>query len=66
MKDYVCISKRGGKEMFVQLSHPAEHGQADFGEALAVIGGDLRPKLPPLGREFLDLIAFETKVTQMS
>jgi hypothetical protein len=27
------------EEMFVPLSHPAGHAQADFGEALAVIGG---------------------------
>jgi hypothetical protein len=25
--------------MFVPLSHPPGHGQADFGEALVVIGG---------------------------
>jgi len=39
VKDYVRSQKRGGKEMFVPLSHPAGHGQADFGEALVVIGG---------------------------
>jgi len=39
VKDYVRIRKRGGKEMFVPLSHPAGHAQADFGEALVVIGG---------------------------
>jgi len=39
VKDYVRLKKRGGKEMFVPLSHPAGHGQADFGEALVVIGG---------------------------
>ena len=39
VKDYVRTEKRGGKEMFVPLSHPAGHGQADFGEALVVIGG---------------------------
>lgn len=39
VKDYVRIKKRGGKEMFVPLSHPAGHAQADFGEALVVIGG---------------------------
>jgi len=39
IKDYVRRKKRGNKEMFVPLSHPAGHGQADFGEALVVIGG---------------------------
>ncbi|WP_173507176.1 IS21 family transposase, partial [Marinobacterium sp. xm-d-510] len=31
--------KRTGKEMFVPLSHQPGHAQADFGEALVVIGG---------------------------
>jgi len=39
VKDYVRSQKRGGKEMFVPLSHPPGHAQADFGEALVVIGG---------------------------
>ena len=39
IKDYVRSKKRGNKEMFVPLSHPAGHGQADFGDALVVIGG---------------------------
>ena len=39
VKDYVRSNKRGGKEMFVPLSHPPGHAQADFGEALVVIGG---------------------------
>ena len=39
IKDYVRSKKRGGKEMFVPLGHPPGHGQADFGEALVVIGG---------------------------
>lgn len=39
VKDYVRIKKRGGKEMFVPLSHPPGHAQADFGEALVIIGG---------------------------
>lgn len=39
MKDYVRTKKRGGKEMFVPLSHPAGHAQAGFGKALVVIGG---------------------------
>ena len=39
VKDYVRCKKRGGKEMFVPLSHSPGHAQADFGEALVVIGG---------------------------
>ena len=39
VKDYVRSKKRGSREMFVPLSHPAGHAQADFGEALVVIGG---------------------------
>ncbi len=29
----------GSREMFVPLAHPPGHGQADFGEAVVVIGG---------------------------
>ena len=39
VKDYVRLRKRTCKEMFVPLSHPPGHAQADFGEALVVIGG---------------------------
>jgi len=39
VKDYVRAQKCGSREMFVPLSHPPGHGQADFGEALVVIGG---------------------------
>ncbi|SFG41398.1 hypothetical protein SAMN05443635_11669 [Roseobacter denitrificans OCh 114] len=39
VKDYVRGKKRGSREMFVPLSHPHGHAQADFGEALVVIGG---------------------------
>ncbi len=39
VKDYVRGKKRGSREMFVPLSHPPGHAQADFGEALVVIGG---------------------------
>jgi len=38
VKDYVRSKKRGSREMFVPLSHPPGHAQADFGEALVVIG----------------------------
>ncbi len=39
VKDYVRLRKRTGREMFVPLHHPPGHAQADFGEALVVIGG---------------------------
>jgi transposase len=39
VKDYVREQRLRRKEMFVPLTHPAGHGQADFGEALAVIAG---------------------------
>ncbi len=39
VKDYVRERRRQTREMFVPLAHPPGHGQADFGEALVVIGG---------------------------
>ena len=42
MKDYVREHHRRRREMFVPLTHPPGHGQADFGEARAVIGGVAR------------------------
>ena len=39
MKDYVRERRARAQEMFVPLSHPPGHAQADFGEAVAVIGG---------------------------
>jgi transposase len=39
VKDYVRIARARGRETFVPLSHPPGHAQADFGEAVAVIGG---------------------------
>jgi transposase len=39
VKDYVRSAKLGSREMFVPLLHAAGEAQADFGEALAVIGG---------------------------
>lgn len=39
IKDYVREQERRGREMFVPLSHPPGHAQADFGEATVVIGG---------------------------
>jgi transposase len=40
VKDYVRERRLQGQEMFVPLVHPPGHGQADFGEAMAVIGGE--------------------------
>jgi transposase len=39
VKDYVRGARVVAKEMFVPLAHPPGHAQADFGEAIAVIGG---------------------------
>jgi transposase len=39
VKNYVFATKQRQREMFVPLSHPPGHAQADFGEALAMIGG---------------------------
>ena len=39
VKDYVREHRRRRREMFVPLSHPPGHGQADFGEARVIIGG---------------------------
>ena len=41
VKDYVRERRLSSREMFVPLSHSPGHGQADFGEALALIGGVL-------------------------
>ncbi|MCH9802312.1 IS21 family transposase [bacterium] len=39
VKTYMREHQRRSREMFVPLHHPPGHGQADFGEALVVIGG---------------------------
>jgi len=39
VKDYVRDHQRRGREMFVPLHHAPGHAQADFGEALVLIGG---------------------------
>lgn len=39
VKDYICEVRRRTREVFVPLHHSPGHAQADFGEALAVIGG---------------------------
>ena len=39
VKDYVRERRQRRREVFVPLIHPPGHAQADFGEAVAVIGG---------------------------
>lgn len=39
VKDYIREHARRGREMFVPLAHAPGHAQADFGEAVVVIGG---------------------------
>jgi transposase len=39
VKDYVASWHQRAQEMFVPLVHPPGHAQADFGEAIGVIGG---------------------------
>jgi transposase len=39
IKDYMRERERRGREMFVPLSHPPGHAQADFGEATVIVGG---------------------------
>jgi transposase len=39
VKDYVAGWRQRTLEMFVPLVHPPGHAQADFGEAIGVIGG---------------------------
>ena len=42
VKDYVALYRQRSQEMFVPLVHPPGHAQADFGEAIAIIGGTER------------------------
>jgi len=39
VKDYVAGWRQQSQEMFVPLLHPPGHAQADFGEAIGIIGG---------------------------
>ena len=39
VKDYVAGWRQRTQEMFVPLVHPPGHAQADFGEAMGIIGG---------------------------
>jgi transposase len=50
VKDYVRLCRARGRETFVPLAHPPGHGQVDFGEAVAVIGG-VRQKLHFFGMD---------------
>jgi len=42
VKDYVRECRRRSREMFVPLHHGPGHAQVDFGEARAVIAGEMR------------------------
>ena len=42
VKDYVRLRHLSQREMFVPLEHPPGDAQADFGEAMVVIGGSRR------------------------
>jgi transposase len=39
VKDYVLKQRQRQRQMFVPLVHPPGHAQADFGEAVGIIGG---------------------------
>ena len=39
VSDYIHSVRQRQREMFIPLSHPPGHAQADFGEAVAYIGG---------------------------
>src|SRR4249919_3204236 len=39
VKEYVAGLRQRAREMFVPLAHPPGHAQADFGEAIGMIGG---------------------------
>jgi len=68
VKDYLRSAARRSREMFIPLVHPAGEAQADFGEALAVIGGVeckahyLVVDLPPSDDCFV--IAFPAETTE--
>jgi transposase len=40
IKDYTREQRARAREVFVPLAHPPGHAQVDFGEAVAVIGGE--------------------------
>jgi alkanesulfonate monooxygenase SsuD/methylene tetrahydromethanopterin reductase-like flavin-dependent oxidoreductase (luciferase family) len=39
VRDYVRSWRQVRKEVFVPLAHPPGHAQADFGEAVVILGG---------------------------
>jgi transposase len=40
IKDYMREQRARAREVFVPLAHPPGHAQVDFGEAVAVVGGE--------------------------
>jgi transposase len=68
VKDYVRLRKLSQREMFVPLAHPPGDAQADFGEAMVVIGGVeckahyLAMDLPPSDDCFV--MAFPAETTE--
>ena len=42
VKDYVRVARLRQREVFIPLAHVAGTAQADFGEALAIVGGEER------------------------
>jgi len=42
VKDYVRVAALRHREMFIPLAHAAGTAQADFGEALVIVGGEER------------------------
>lgn len=48
VKDHVRLCRARGRETFVSLAYPPGHAQVDFGEAVAVVGGE-RMKIHYLG-----------------
>ena len=68
VKDYVAGWQQRSREMFVPLIHPPGHAQADFGEAIGVIGGVERKihyfafDLPHSGANFV--VAYPAETTE--
>jgi hypothetical protein len=50
VKDNVFVSKQHQQETLVPLSHPQCHAQADFGDALAIIGDPSEMRASPAGQ----------------
>ena len=59
VKDYVRERRRHTREMFVPMAHPAGHAQCDFGQAWAVIEGNVAVARVITGpNSILDLIIY--------